>query len=98
MAIKWKVFAYIVFEEKEFIVKGFLCKEIRWLYEHYFAIIGSYTDVFGSTKAIILNPINGSKLKDIDTRKFGSLIFANENNIFYCMLDEEILKFLNEKF
>ena len=98
MAIKWKVFAYIVFEEKEFIVKGFLCKEIRCLYEHYFAIIGSYTDVFGSTKAIILNPINGSKLKDIDTRKFGSLIFANENNIFYCMLDEEILKFLNEKF
>lgn len=98
MAIKFKVFAYIVFEEKEFVVKGFLCKEIRCLYEHYFAIIGSYTDIFTTVRAIILNPINGAKLKTIDTRKFGNLVFANENNIFYCMLDDEILKFLNEKF
>ena len=84
------------YEDK--IVRISLFKKEEFKYEDYIAVLGKYTSSVESKTAIILTPKNDDGVVTlVDTSRFGNLIQVNKMKVLYCLSDDELIKFLNNK-
>ena len=75
-----------------------LFKKDDFIYEDFLAVLGKYTSSVESKTAIILTPKNDDGVVTlVDTSRFGNLIQVNKMKVLYCLSDDELIKFLNNK-
>ena len=84
------------YEDK--IVRISLFKKEEFWYEDYIAVLGKYTSSVESKTAIILTPKKEDGVVTlVDTSRFGNVIQVNKMKVLYCISDDELIKFLNNK-
>lgn len=98
LIIKFKAYGYLVFLDNKIIQKGFLCKKENYDYIDYRATLGAYSSIVEYKKVFIFLKKDGPIVTEIDTSKFGNVMTVNKYKILYCMYDENLLKFLQEKY
>lgn len=98
LIIKFKTFGYLVFLDNKIMQNGFLCKKEIYEYNDYRATLGAYSSIVEYKKAFIFLKKDGPIVTQIDTSKFGNVMTVNKYQILYCMYDENLLKFLQEKY
>jgi hypothetical protein len=80
------------------IVRISLFKKEEFKYEDYIAVLGKYTSSVESKTAIILTPKKYDGVVTlVDTSRFGNVIQVNKMKVLYCLSDDELIKFLNNK-
>ncbi len=98
LIIKFKTFGYLVFLDNRIMQKGFLCKKESYDYNNYCVTLGAYSSMVEYRKVFIFLKKDGPIVTQIDTSKFGNVMAVNKYKILYCMYDEKLLKFLQEKY
>ena len=84
------------YEDK--IVRISLFKKEEFKYEDYIAVLCKYTSSVESKTAIILTPKKYDGVVTlVDTSRFGNVIQLNKMKVLYCLSDDELIKFLNNK-
>ena len=84
------------YEDK--IVRVSIFKKEEFNYEDYIAVLGKYTSSVERKRAIILTPKKyDGAFTLVDTSRFGNVIQLNKMKVLYCISDDELIKFLNNK-
>ena len=84
------------YEDK--IVRVSIFKKEEFRYEDYIAVLGKYTSSVERKIAIILTPKEyDGAFTLVDTSRFGNVIQLNKMKVLYCISDDELVKFLNNK-
>ena len=84
------------YEDK--IVRVSIFKKEEFRYEDYISVLGKYTSSVERKIAIILTPKKyDGAFTLVDTSRFGNVIQLNKMKVLYCISDDELIKFLNNK-
>ena len=94
----FRILDYLVFTDDEIILCSYFRKNISFKYYEYVIGYGRYISIIEDKKILIFLPISLGKIVSVvDTSKFGNTIALNKNNILYCQIDDNLVKFLVEK-